>query len=142
LKKYLAGKKEEKLMKYMEWGKGLVQKKERESQLEQDLYEAEKPMARYKNDRDLEEHLKKVEREDDPMAEYIRSKEDTLEPGSQKPKPKYRGPPAPPNRYGILPGARWDGVDRSNGFEKRFYESLNAKKARAEEAYKWSVEDM
>jgi len=33
-------------------------------------------------------------------------------------------------------------VDRSNGFEKRFYESINAKKVRDEAAYKWSVEDM
>lgn len=137
-------KKEEKLMKYMEWGKGLVQKKDREEQLESDLYEADKPLARYKDDKDLDKRLMNIEREDDPMAEYIRNKTASEEhPGIKKPsKPKYRGPPAAPNRYGILPGSRWDGVDRSNGFEKRFYDSINAKKARDEEAYKWSVEDM
>ncbi len=78
------------------------------------------------------------------MAEYIRSKANENEDGTQikKNTPKYKGPPAPPNRYGLQPGARWDGVDRSNGFEKRFYESINAKKVRDEAAYKWSVEDM
>ena len=41
-----------------------------------------------------------------------------------------------------MPGSRWDGVDRSNGFEKRYYESIAKKKAIQEEAYKWSTEDM
>ena len=56
-------KKEEKLAKYMEWGKGLVQKKQREEKLKNDLYEVEKPLARYKNDKDLEQILKDQERE-------------------------------------------------------------------------------
>lgn len=139
-------KKEEKMAKYAEWGKGLVQKQQRDEKLKDAVYEADKPLARYKDDKDLDQLLKKVEREDDPMLEYLRSKkEGTLdEDGTMTvhTKAKYKGPPPPLNRYNLLPGSRWDGVDRSNGFEKKYYESIAKKKALAEEAYKWSVEDM
>jgi pre-mRNA-splicing factor CWC26 len=130
----------------MEWGKGLVQKQQRDEKLKEDLYEADKPLARLKDDKDLDKLLKNVEREDDPMLEYLRSKkEGNLDEDGMivvKTKATYKGPPPPLNRYNILPGSRWDGVDRSNGFEKRYYESIAKKKAIQEEAYKWSTEDM
>lgn len=56
--------------------------------------------------------------------------------------PKYRGPPAPPNRFGILPGYRWDGVDRSTGFEKKYFDSISIREANKNDFYKWSVNDM
>ena len=56
-------------------------------------------------------------------------------------RPSYRGV-VPPNRFGVRPGYRWDGVDRSNGFEKTWFATQSNKKAIADEAYKWSVEDM
>jgi pre-mRNA-splicing factor CWC26 len=34
----------------------------------------------------------------------------------------------PSNRYGIRPGWRWDGFDRSNGYEVRLFTMLNEQK--------------
>lgn len=56
-------------------------------------------------------------------------------------KPIYQGS-FNPNRFGIRPGHRWDGVVRSSGYEKEWFTHQNARKARDEEAYKWSTSDM
>lgn len=57
---------------------------------------------------------------DDPMYEYFKQKEKE----KHGTKPVYTRP-YPPNRYNIKPGYRWDGVDRSNGYEKKAMEKLD-----------------
>ncbi|CAN9501323.1 unnamed protein product [Ophioblennius macclurei] len=135
-----AGEKAAKDEKYAQWGKGLAQSQMQQQKLEDAVHEAQKPLARHRDDEDLDRMLREQEREGDPMAAMLRRKKERG-PKAQA-KPQYKGPPPPPNRFNILPGYRWDGVDRSNGFEKKRYMRISDKKALQEEAYKWSVEDM
>ncbi|XP_044745996.1 BUD13 homolog [Coccinella septempunctata] len=128
--------------KYSRWGRGLKQVEDATKKREEELVEFNKPLARYANDEDLEKYLKEQEREGDPMLAYIRKKKKKKDVEEGKPiKPEYMGE-FMPNRFGIRPGHRWDGVDRSNGYEKKWFEIQNSKMAQQEEAYKWSTEDM
>lgn len=102
----------------------------------------QEPFARYKDDPELEDHLKSQLRDGDPMLSYIKKKKSKNQTESTEKVQVYKGPPPPPNRFNISPGYRWDGVDRSNGFEKKHFEIQAQKKAFEELAYKWSVEDM
>lgn len=126
--------------KYSRWNKGVKQVQEAGKKLDDDLYEMSKPLARTEDDTDRDAMLKEVMREDDPMAKYITKAKDKQKTGKRR--PVYQGPQPPPNRYGIPPGYRWDGVDRSNGFEHKLMTRNSSRKAVEEEAYKWSVEDM
>uniref|UniRef100_A0A3P8UD05 BUD13 homolog n=1 Tax=Amphiprion percula TaxID=161767 RepID=A0A3P8UD05_AMPPE len=135
-----AGIKAAKDEKYAQWGKGLAQNQMHQQKLEDAVIEAQKPLARHYDDEDLDRMLREQEREGDPMAAMLRRKKDR-NPKAQE-KPRYKGPAPPPNRFNIPPGYRWDGVDRSNGFEQKRYMRISDKKAGQEAAYKWSVEDM
>ncbi|XP_052210727.1 uncharacterized protein LOC127813669 [Diospyros lotus] len=144
----------------LEWGKGLAQKREAETrQLELEL-EKEKPFARTRDDPELDRMLKERVRWGDPMAHLVKRKHSELvlpdlggddkmkESGFIIPQeiPSHswirRGSDAAPNRYGIKPGRHWDGVDRSNGYEKEMFKRMSEKRATEREAYLWSVSDM
>ncbi|KAF9956098.1 hypothetical protein BGZ72_003035 [Mortierella alpina] len=129
----------EKQEQQMEWGKGIVQ---REAEVDRKRREAEeklKPLARYKDDAELNEELKERDRWNDPAAKFLTGVKKSKKAGPKY--PLYQGN-IPPNRFNIRPGYRWDGVDRSIGFEQDYFQRMNTKKHNAMEAHMWSVEDM
>ncbi|NWH64228.1 BUD13 protein, partial [Geococcyx californianus] len=125
---------------YAKWGKGLVQWRQQQQNVKEAIKEMQKPLARYIDDQDLDQMLREQEREGDPMADFIKKRK--AKENTEKEKPRYNGPEPPPNRFNIWPGHRWDGLDRSNGFEQQHFARIANKKAVQELAYKWSVEDM
>lgn len=52
----------------------VVQTKQNQEKVADYLHEVDKPLARYRDDKDLEEMLKDQEREDDPMLAYMKQK--------------------------------------------------------------------
>ncbi|KAF9942357.1 Pre-mRNA-splicing factor cwc26 [Mortierella alpina] len=129
----------EKQEQQMEWGKGIVQREAEVDRKRREEEEKLEPLARYKDDAELNEELKERDRWNDPAAKFL-----TGVKKSKKAAPKYplyQGN-IPPNRFNIRPGYRWDGVDRSIGFEQEYFQRMNTKKHNAMEAHMWSVEDM
>lgn len=116
---------------------GDVQRREREAR-RQELREARSmPLTRTADDEELNEELKARERWNDPAAQFLPSKKAAV---SATGKPLYKGAFAP-NRYGIRPGHRWDGVDRSNGFEKKWFEARNRKERLGAMEYTWQMDE-
>ncbi|KAJ3972263.1 Pre-mRNA-splicing factor of RES complex-domain-containing protein [Lentinula raphanica] len=129
--------KEEKDAQKMEWGKGLVQREEKEK-MKADLEKLKsRPFARGADDQELNQEQKDKELWNDPAAAFLTKKK-----AKGPRRPEYNGPPPPPNRFGIKPGYRWDGVDRGNGFEKKLFQTRNASKRTQLESYQWGAEDM
>ncbi|KAB7497988.1 BUD13-like protein [Armadillidium nasatum] len=134
--KVLAQKLEE---KYQKWNKGIVQDQKRKEAINYTVKEMGKSFARAADDEDMNRTLKGVMRQEDPMLEYMTKK--NIKENPQPLKPRYKGS-FPPNRFNIAPGYRWDGVDRSSGYEKEWFTKQSSKRAIEDESYKWSTEDM
>ena len=92
---------------------------------------------------DVDQYKRNVIRKGDPMAMAALAKHggDSTS-GATIVKKVYKGPPPKPNRYGIQPGYRWDGIDRGNGFEDSVLAMLYGRGHKEEARYKWSVSDM
>ena len=96
--------------------------------------------ANTKDDEEYNAELKERERWNDPAAAFLsnEAKEKKKAKRFGRNVPVYMGA-APPNRFGIRPGYRWDGVDRSNGFEKLWFQKQNEKRAWKEEWDRWEA---
>jgi len=148
------------------WGGGLKQKVEREEAERRLREEAAKPFARG-HDESLDAEQKERMRWGDPMAHLVKKKtsgndllldaplssltaqQDALKRSGfiiplEVPKHSWmrRGVGPPSNRYNIKPGRHWDGVDRSNGFERDYFKRTTELRRREQEAHMWAQGDM
>jgi len=139
------GKKKQAKEEY-EWGKGTKQKEDQDAARKELEAMKDEPFARTADDPKLEKMLRETLRDGDPMQEWFATKkqDDSQKKADDRPrKPVYKGPAPPPNRYGISPGYRWDGVDRGNGWEAKRY-AYRAKLAnrKKHDRTQWSGADM
>ncbi|CRK13500.1 hypothetical protein BN1708_010839, partial [Verticillium longisporum] len=100
--------------------------------------------ARGADDEDMNREMKGKERWNDPMAQFMQTDTATTTTGGKgkkgKNRPVYTGG-AQPNRYGIRPGYRWDGVDRSNGFEGERFKAINRRERNKGLDYSWQMDE-
>lgn len=130
----------------LEWGGGVKQKNSREEEKAELLRIAAQPFARYEPDEKYLEELKGRQDWNDPMRNF---QEEPEQGGSASvgggpasaPKPKCPHPPWL-NRFGILPGYRWDGKIRGTNFEKKWLETKNHREYKQKERWKYEMEEM
>lgn len=129
---------------------GDVQRREKEER-RQAVEEAKfLTVARYADDEGMNQELRKVGRWGDPMAGYVSNQKEkqgvdgggggATATGSNATKKEYQGAAAP-NRYGIRPGWRWDGVDRGNGFEGEWFQARGRKSRNENLEYQWQMDE-
>jgi pre-mRNA-splicing factor CWC26 len=84
----------------------------------------------------LNEDLRSIERFNDPVAKFLKKSTSR----SLPPRRVYQGTYGS-NRFNISPGPQWDGVDRSNGFEDRWFQKQNERKEKATLTYQMALDD-
>ena len=130
---------ERKKAEEIESRRGDVQRREREAQKRALVDAKDMTLSRYADDKDLNAELKEQERWNDPAAQFL-SKSSGKGAKGVKGKKTYLGA-FEPNRYGVRPGHRWDGVDRSIGFEKKWFEARNRQKDIKDLQYAWQMDE-
>lgn len=79
----------------------------------------------YADDEQLNKEMKAKVLEDDPLlsinSTLTGEKPKQSQPASKFGRKLYNKGVPPANRFNIVPGHRWDGVDRSNGYEMRWF---------------------
>ncbi|KAL7897932.1 Pre-mRNA-splicing factor of RES complex domain-containing protein [Trichoderma sp. SZMC 28014] len=96
--------------------------------------------ARKADDEDMNRELKEQSRWNDPMTQFMAEKETSRAGKKSKRRPVYPGAAAP-NRYGIKPGYRWDGVDRGNGLEAERFKAANRRERNKGLDYAWQMDE-
>ncbi|OTB06033.1 hypothetical protein M426DRAFT_319400 [Hypoxylon sp. CI-4A] len=109
-------------------------------------------VARHADDVDMNREMKEQVRWGDTMAQFIEPRggggggggggtgDAAGKKKKLKGKPIYQGAWTP-NRYGIRPGYRWDGVDRSNGFEGERFKAINRRERNKGLEYSWQMDE-
>ena len=95
------------------------------------------PFARTIDDEEMNAELKEKERWNDPATQFLTPKNATK---SKTGRPIYKGSWMP-NRYGIVPGHRWDGVDRGNGWEAERFKAGNRARRNKELDFAWQMDE-
>ncbi|KAG5984072.1 hypothetical protein E4U55_006104 [Claviceps digitariae] len=100
------------------------------------------PFARTADDENLNKELKDRDRWNDPLLQFGGGKNQDEVKGRKGggKKPLFPGA-APPNRYGIKPGYRWDGVDRGIGFETERFRAMNRRDRLKNLDYSWQLDE-
>jgi pre-mRNA-splicing factor CWC26 len=111
-----------------------VMKEEKSKQLKDAKYMS---FARGKDDEDMNDEMRETERWNDPAAQFVTT---VKKKKSKTGRPLYQGS-FPPNRFGIRPGHRWDGVDRGIGFEKKWFDARNKRKDEEALRYHWEMDE-
>ncbi|KAI0392007.1 Pre-mRNA-splicing factor of RES complex-domain-containing protein [Xylariaceae sp. FL0594] len=103
------------------------------------------PLARHADDEALNKEMRQQVRWGDTMAAFIKPKSTSHSGGGgggggkKDRRPIYKGA-WQPNRYQIPPGYRWDGVDRSNGFEAERFKTINRRERNRDLDYSWQMD--
>lgn len=130
---------EERERMHRELQRGLVQK--RNAAATQDPSDLK--YTRTADDLDRNTELKsRVDQFHDPAASFLSKKKSSTQDSSSTSvtgRRLYQGHFAP-NRFNIRPGHRWDGVDRSNGFEVLWFRKQNEAKEKKKLKYSMSYD--